>query len=222
MSELNELLDELEALSKAMPQAKQEEDDAKIQGAAEEDKDAHDEPDGDEAGDEEGDADGDEPDAEDEDEEDEEDEDERLGKSFAATLADGSRIHAYDGTELVKSLMAASEAQGADLLKAVGATTAAVREMQKLIKAQSAELQTLRADLARIGNEGRGRKTLLNVHEKPPVAEPPANAGVSGRELITKAMSAFKQGRISGTEVATLEAYLGRGVQPPGHLLDKL
>lgn len=221
MSELNELLDELEALAKAMP-ASEEKDDAKIQAAAEEGKDAHDEPDGDEDDDEEGDADGDEPVEDDDDEQDEDDEDERLGKSFAATLGDGSSIRAYDGTELVKSLMAASEAQGASLLKAVGATTTAVREMQKLVKAQSAELQTLRADLARIGGEGRGRKTLLNVHEKPPVAEPPANAGVSGRELMTKAMSAFKQGRISGTEVATLEAYLGRGMQPPGYLLDKM
>jgi hypothetical protein len=39
---------------------------------------------------------------------------------------------------------------------------------------------------------------------------------------MTKAMTAFRSGRISGTEVAVLESYLGRGITPPGHLLERI
>jgi hypothetical protein len=197
------LIEDLEALQKAKP---------------------HSEPDGDE------DDGSDDPDNYDE----TEDDGKPFGKSFGVTLADGTEVEAYDATEILKSFDAriGSQVTELDLLKAevaalkardIPSADAIKTEIEKVLTAQNTMLKSLQEQVAALGAEGRGRKSLLNVHEKPVAAGTEARPETPSSEaLMTKALIAQKQGRITGQDVARLDAYLGRGLQAPPEILARL
>lgn len=239
------LIEDLEALQKAKPHSEPDGDegDEKIRAAAGEEaaakaeasaddkaappaKSAKDEePDGDE------DDGSDDPDNYDE----TEDDGKPFGKSFGVTLADGTEVEAYDATEILKSFDAriGSQVTELDLLKAevaalkardiLSAGDAIKAEVEKALAAQNTMLKSLQEQVAALGAEGRGRKSLLNVHEKPVAAGTEARPETPSSEaLMTKALIAQKQGRITGQDVARLDAYLGRGLQAPPEILARL
>lgn len=238
------LIEDLEALQKAKPHSEPDGDegDEKIRAAAGEEaaakaeasaddkaappaKSAKDEePDGDE------DDGSDDPDNYDE----TEDDGKPFGKSFGVTLADGTEVEAYDATEILKSFDAriGSQVTELDLLKAevaalkardIPSADAIKAEVEKVLVAQNDLIKSMQAQIAALGAEGRGRKSLLNVHEKPVAAGTEARPETPSSEaLMTKALIAQKQGRITGQDVARLDAYLGRGLQAPPEILARL
>lgn len=238
------LIEDLEALQKAKPHSEPDGDegDEKIRAAAGEEaaakaeasaddkaappaKSAKDEePDGDE------DDGSDDPDNYDE----TEDDGKPFGKSFGVTLADGTEVEAYDATEILKSFDAriGSQVTELDLLKAeiaalkardIPSADAIKAEVEKVLVAQNDLIKSMQAQIAALGAEGRGRKSLLNVHEKPAAAGTEARPETPSSEaLMTKALIAQKQGRITGQDVARLDAYLGRGLQAPPEILARL
>lgn len=149
---------------------------------------------------------------------------EEMGKSFRFQLDSGEEVEAVDATDLVKSL-----------LGRVGAIEGAAAEkdqlMQKslgmavdLIKSQGEAIALLKSEVARLGSEGRGRKTVVSVAEKPDAgtmtkSEP---AGVSGEDFMAKALAAQSAGRISGHQVAIAEASLLKGLAVPAHIVSKV
>lgn len=184
---------------------------------------------------------GDEPDDDDDDGSDDpdnydetEDDGKPFGKSFGVTLADGTEVEAYDATEILKSFDAriGSQVTELDLLKAevaalkardIPSADAIKTEIEKVLTAQNTMLKSLQEQVAALGAEGRGRKSLLNVHEKPVAAGTEARPETPSSEaLMTKALIAQKQGRITGQDVARLDAYLGRGLQAPPEILARL
>lgn len=194
-----ELIGELETMAKAMNDGK--EDDAKIQAAAGEAGDgaAASEPDGDEDGDDmDGDGDGDEP----------------MGKSFTAVI-DGREVEAFDGTTLVKSLMDKVETSEADMVKAM---TAAV----DLIKAQGKEIALLKSEVARIGGTGQGRKSALNIHEKPAPAGSETQPQVTAGDILAKANSAAEAGKITWREASKIDTAIRMGQAPDSALLSRI
>ncbi|MDR3519156.1 MAG: hypothetical protein P4M00_25450 [Azospirillaceae bacterium] len=72
------------------------------------------------------------------------------------------------------------------------------------------------------GARGAGRRTVLNVHEKPASAGLAKAEGLKPEELLAKALDAQKAGRLRGHDVVLLEAYLGRGQEPPAALLTRV
>lgn len=229
------LIADLDALQKARAPVGEPllDGDDKIQAAADpKDKDkaagmvaegeaaAHPEPDGDES----------QPPAEGEGEgegEEEGEDDEILGKSMRVTLPDGTESEAYDGTAaLLKAITAIREEQAARL--ALVAEVAALSEnvvlksdVMEVLKRQGALLKSLSEQIAAMGKEGRPRKSVLNVHEKQP-ATPAAPAAPSTEDLLAKAQLANQEGRMTAYDVARLQAYTQRGLQPPDELIKAL
>lgn len=215
MSELNDLLDELETLAKAVPMGDESRGGAeKIKAAAEEggtDLEDEDEDEDEDEGYEEPDE--------------GEDEDEVMGKSIYARMPDGTMREAYDGTEMVKALLMSSEAHSASLAKSIAATTNAVRELHKSMRSQWNEIKKLRDDIARIGGEGRGRKTVLNVHAQPQPVDPGnQQSGLRGEALMAKAQQLCAAGILTPHDVATLDLCVGSpgDIQIPPEIAKKM
>jgi len=201
MGELSQLSTEQGELAKALP-ADDGKDEEKIQAAAEEgglgDGDADDKggaPDGD--ADDKGGA--------------------PMAKSFELTLEDGTKIQAQDGTEMVKALSDRLDANEANLAKALGSAVS-------LIKGQGEMIKSLVDQVKKLSGEGRGRKTVVSVVEKPDptMAKSHQPDGLSLDQFFAKALAAQKEGRISGTEIAVAETYLNRGQEIPAAIVQRV
>lgn len=210
MSNFDLLLGELEMLAKSKPDADDKADDDKIKAAADGDQDDDGEKDYDDIPD---DYEGhDEPDG------DEDDDGDGMKKSFLAYLEDGTEVEAVDGTLLVKALQdeVTTHAESFEHM------AKALRQVTDLLKSQQAETAALRRQMRALADSGRGRKSILNVHEKPAVIEQPAAPTVTRREIMAKAMSQLKAGNMTGFDVARLEGYLNGQREIPGDLLAKI
>lgn len=202
MQELNGLQADQELMTKALP-ADDGEDEEKIQAAAAEGGSDHQEPDGDEDGEGEGDGDAD---------------NKPMAKSFKFTLEDGTEVEAEDGTELVKSLQARVETTEQTMAKALEQTL-------NLVKGQSELIKSMQDQIKKLSGEGRGRKTVVSVVEKPVVGTMVKSMqpeGVSPDEFFAKALTAQREGRISGSDIALAETMLNRGQQIPPAILQRV
>ena len=201
-----------DADNKPAPKAKADPGDKKIAAAADGDMDDDGTPDGE-----------DDLAEEDEDPEDPEDEDEMFGKSFAVTTATGETIEAYDGTAMMKAmherLVTLEQTQDASLEKLEKAerTIADLLKAEAVIGKQSELIKSMHGQLAAIQESGRGRKSVLTVHDKQsPTPTAPVRAAPGA--VLAKAMSAQQTGKITGTDVARIESYLSRGLAVPADL----
>lgn len=211
MSEFQALLDEL-TLLKAMPAGGGDTDDKTIQAAA---ADGNPDADGDGKNDVSGEPDGDEGKGG--------AEDEVFGKSFQVQLEDGSTVDAFDGTEMMKALWAANAALKVTVAKQADDATTLGKSLQvatDLIKSLQGTVTQLQSDIARIGNTGAGRKTTVNVHEKPTGAPLAKSESIAPQEFLAKCETAFNAGKLSGRDLARAEAYIGRGATPPAEIVN--
>lgn len=142
-----------------------------------------------------------------------------MAKSFKLTLEDGTEIEAQDGAEMVKALSDRLEASEATMAKALGSAV-------DLIKGQAAMIKSLSEKVTKLSGEGRGRKTVVSVVEKP---EPGAStmaksepAGMSHDQFFAKALKAQQEGRLSGTDIAVAEACLNRGQEIPASIIQRV
>ena len=197
------LLDDLELLKKSL-----DEDDAKIAAAAAEgddEDDKHDEPDGDEDGpDLDGDGDG-----------------EPMGKSFEFELESGEKVEAFDATPLLKSLQ--------DEVKTLRAGKAdaekVIEQTVTLLKSMQAQVSALNAKVAELGSQGRGRKAVLNVHEKPDTLT--KSLGGDGDKpsrdsVLQKCLSAQSAGALTAIDVSRAETALNMGMPLPADIATRL
>lgn len=205
MAELQQLGSDQEQMAKALP-ADDGKDEAKIQAAAAEGGLGHEEPDGDEGQPGAGDGDG--------------DEGKPLAKSFKLTLEDGTEIEAQDGAEMVKAL--------ADDLNTTKTTmTKALGDAVGLIKGQADMIKSLSDQVKKLSGEGRGRKAVLSVVEKPAsttetMAKSMQPEGMTPDVFFAKALAAQKAGRISGTDIAVAESHLNRGESIPANIVQRV
>ncbi|TXH43130.1 MAG: hypothetical protein E6Q97_34575 [Desulfurellales bacterium] len=216
MSQYEKLLEELETMAKAMP-GDEGADDDKIQAAA-----AAANPDAD--GDGENDVTGDDLNPEglgDEGEgEGDGDDEETMGKSFALKLEDGTELEAIDGTELVKSLMARVESNEGTVMKALGTAVDLLGKQGNMIK-------SLQDEVKKLAGEGRGRKTVVSVSEKPVAGATMAKSqgaadGLSANEFMAKALAAQASGRLTGLDVARAESALNKGLPVPQDVVNRV
>lgn len=190
MSVYDELLDELETLAKAMPEA-----DEKLE------EEGHAEPDGDEDGGP-GDGDGDEPMAK-------SDCDKPMAKSMSVTLPDGTEAEAIDGLELIKSFQGQMDVIAEGTGKVLKSMSAHLKEQAELIKSLKSDIDTLRS-------EGRGRKTVVTMAGAP---EPMAKSMSTPSDILAKCLDAQKAGKLTALDVSVAEGYLNRGMQIPDRIV---
>jgi hypothetical protein len=140
---------------------------------------------------------------------DEGDESEEFGKSFEFTDAAGAKQKGVDATDLVKSLMERTAAAEKRVEETEGALTKALPQILGLIKSQGEMIKSLAA-------QGRGRKTMLNVAEKPALgdlqkSQPNDGGGMTHQEFFAKANTAFEAGKISGKDLNVVSVSLRMG-----------
>lgn len=219
MSEFQALLDDLDALRKSHGAADIDNDDDLILKAAkpasDDDDDIKDAADGDadDDGIDDGDEDiydHDEPDGDEDGEGDDGDGDEPMGKSFRVTLDDGNEMEAYDGTALLESLRE-------DTQQEFGQAARVMSRQNDLIKALSREVRTLNRRVEAMAARPAGRKSVLNVHDKPSALPDQPAKPVPG-EVLAKALQAQRAGKLHGGQIAEIEAYLAHGADLPAHL----
>lgn len=215
-SNIEQLSDELEALAKA--KGEDLGTDERIEGAAEAagvdvSGEGHTEPDGDEGDDngDDGDGDGDD-----------------LGKSFSIETASGEKVKAYDATAILKSMSARLETvEGAatDESERREHLGKSMRLIADLLKAQDTQIQDLVSQVSALSREGRGRKTVLTITEKPELAKAIGGEsadGIPAGEFMGKAMDAQKAGRITALDVSIAETALNRGSPVPAHIVNRV
>lgn len=205
MQEISGLQAEQETMTKALP-ADDGKDEAKIQAAAGE------------GGSDDGEDKGEKPvvDADDK------DGGKPMAKSFKFTLEDGTEVEAQDGSEMVKALsdrVGALEGEKDGLAKALESAVGVIKGYAPLIK-------SLQDQVTKLGGEGRGRKTVVSIVEKPePGAQTLAKsepAGLSHDQFFAKALAAQKEGRLSGVDIAMAESCLNRGEAIPPSIVARV
>ena len=213
-----ELLDEIETLNKAFPDESDEgvgddeKDDKKIQAAADGDLD------------EDGTPDGEDPDVVGEEDDDEYDDMAKaLGVEAMEIEVDGEKQKAYDGLQMLKAMSERAEASEEAMVKALSASVETMKGMGKKIADQGDLIKSLQVQVADFGSKGKGRKAVLSVLDKPGnEGDLRKSEGIEPNEILTKALHAQREKKITGTEVAAIETYVGRGLAPPTHLLTKI
>lgn len=153
-------------------------------------------------------------DGEDENEDDVENDGEDMGKSFAAVGADGKPVQLVDASDLLKSLTSRLDGTDEILAKALTGISATLTSQNAIIKSlqETVQAQSL---------QGRGRKTLLAVLDKPEVGglmaksmQDEGSAGqITAADLLAKSHAAFDAKAITGIELTTIDVCL-RTQQP--------
>ena len=142
------------------------------------------------------------------DDDDEEDDGEDGGKEFGKSLganAEGDDL--VDATVLIKSLMERQTSTDDTLVKAMTSMAGALGKQNNLIKSLQAEIKTL-------ASQGRGRKTVLNVLEKPGITDVLAKSGGAGEgaitpaDLLAKCDVAYSAGKLTASEFNKVDVCL--------------
>jgi hypothetical protein len=155
-------------------------------------------------------------DREDEDEEEDEEEDDVLGKSLRFTLKGGEEVEAFDGTQVVKSLMTRVERQEDSLSKSLDRMGGLLKKAVDTVGRQEKMLKSMGERLDKVSNEGRGRRTVVSIHDKPSTnGEGDAGNTTSPDEFLAKSIRLEEAGKVPAGMSARAEAYINSGVAPP-------
>jgi hypothetical protein len=147
-----------------------------------------------------------------------------FGKSMTLVNEAGENVEAYDGTELVKSLMV----DVAGLQEKFGASESVMAKALEgtlgLVKTQGELIKSLSAQVSKLSSSGRGRQAVLTVSEKPAAGALAKSvpAGMSGQEVLAKALTAQRAGKITGLEVSRLENAINAGMAPQAEILSRI
>jgi len=162
----------------------------------------------------------------DQDPDDDDDEEGEMGgemtKSIQVTMPDGSVVEAQDGTEMIKSMVARFDETENVIAKALTSTLDIVRAQGIVIAQQGELIKSLQADQKAIGNQGSGRKTLLNIAEHKSVMAKSEPEGMSGNEFMVKSQSAFDKKLITGKEFTIIDVSLRQGTPIDADLIAKV
>lgn len=146
---------------------------------------------------------------------------ESMTKSFSFELENGDVIEALDGTALVKSLINRLDSTESTLHKALGAAA-------DLIGKQGDMIKSLQNQVSRLGDAGRGRKTMVSVVDKPAVGDMKKSLsgsepqGISPQEFMAKALNAQAAGRVTGLDVVRAESALNKGLPVPQDIVARV
>lgn len=142
-----------------------------------------------------------------------------MAKSFKFTLEDGTEVEAQDGGEMVKALQDRIEVNEGEMIKALGTAVT-------LIKGQGELIKSMQGQINKLSGEGRGRKAVVSVVEKTNATEVMTKSlqpeGMSHDVFFAKALTAQREGRINGLDIAMAESCLNRGEPIPAALVTRV
>lgn len=140
-----------------------------------------------------------------------------VAKSMTAQDADGEEIEVVDATELLKSLGARQDEHGGVLAKALETFTAIAKSQTEMIKSLRAEVKTL-------AGQGRGRKTVVSVAEKPDPTPQVQQAApsIKREEFLAKCLDAQRAGKLSGHDVTRAETAINNGIPVPAEIVARI
>lgn len=138
---------------------------------------------------------------------------EGLNKSLKLIGADGKPIEVQDGTEMLKALSDELDQSSEVLAKAMSTAVHMIAQQGTMIGALSKQVKEQGALLKSLSGEGRGRKAVLNLHEK---TEALAKGGMGGQQpdamtagdFMLKAEGAYNSKKISGAEFTEIDVAL--------------
>lgn len=141
---------------------------------------------------------------------DDKDNNEPLTKSLQ--LDNGEDVVLVDAEALIKSV-SALEAKSSEHEKVL---IKGLQASMKLISQQGELIKSLNDKVTALGGQGAGRKTVLNISEKPPVgggvlAKSLSDGQVTVGELLAKSHKAFDEKRITGKELTTIDVAARQG-----------
>jgi len=163
-----------------------------------------------------------------------------LNKSFLLTMADGSEMEAFDGTEMLKSLTARLEASEGELaaeiqrgqategkvLKSLQAAVGLIAEQMETLKSQGTMIKSLNERIGVLASTGRGIRSVRAVTD---IAGTELNKSLGGQgqamsnqQILAKSLGAMKAGRISGLDATRIETSINLGVPVPAELLSAI
>lgn len=126
-----------------------------------------------------------------------------------------------DGEEIFKSL----EAIGGRQTETEETLTKSVTALLGLAKKQDLMIKSLSERLDVLGGTGAGRKTAIQVHERPALGGELAKSqpgGMSAPEILAKANAAWDAKKITGQEFTALDVSLRNGQVPSTDTLTKI
>lgn len=143
-----------------------------------------------------------------------------VAKSLTATGADGEELEVVDATEILKSLQVGQAEIGEALVKTLTTVTG-------LVKSQGETIKSLRAEVSAIAGQGRGRKTVVTVAEKPDAgtlakSSAASETKITPQEVMAKCLAAQKAGALTSLDVARAEIGINNGVGVPADILSRL
>ncbi len=156
-------------------------------------------------------------------------EEEPFGKSFTVQMADGTEQEVLDATEMMKALNDDNKklSERAAKLEAGLSKSAALNvALGKKLTEQGVLLKSLHDSVESMGSKPGGRRAVLNLLDKPATTTTTTPAaeitGVNAEEFMNTMAKCFAAGKLSGDDVNLAEAYVGRGLQPPKDLIERV
>lgn len=142
-----------------------------------------------------------------------------FGKSFQFVDDTGAQHEAVDATDMLKALMTRVDTVDEVLAKALTSMAGSLKAQGELIKSLSGQVQSL-------SGQGRGRKAMLTVVEKPAVGDTMAKStaaqGITPEQFFAKANAAFDVNKLSGKELNVISVCLRGGHQIDPALIQKV
>lgn len=165
-----------------------------------------------------------------------------LNKSFLLTMADGSEMEAFDGTDMIKSLTARLDASEGELeaervrshdtedqvLKSLQAAVGLIAVQAETLKSQGMMIKSLNERVGVLASTGRGIRSVRAVTDVTATQLNKALTGhgsaerMSDREILAKSLGAMKAGRISGLDATRIETAINLGVPVSAELLSAI
>lgn len=134
------------------------------------------------------------------------------GEGMAKSLTNEDGEVVIDATELLKSMQADIAEHGDVLAKALPQVLVLVQGQSKMLQQQGDLIKSLQTRVAELAGQGRGRKAVITVSEKP--AETLVKSepnGLTPQEFMLKANNAFEKGAITGLQLTALDVALREG-----------
>jgi hypothetical protein len=146
------------------------------------------------------------------------DEGKPFGKSFTLIAEDGTEAEAIDGTDLIKSLQDEVVALGQSAKDEKEDLTKSITILSNVIKSQGSLIKSLQEDVAKLSNQGAGRKSIMAPTQDMAKSMQP----ISTETFMMKANAAFNAGRISGKELTVCDVSMRHNESIEPALISKI
>lgn len=155
------------------------------------------------------------------DKENDDDEDGEEGEQMTKSMVldSGDEVLLVDADAMLKSLnslhvsSADNTANNEILAKSMRQAIGMIQTLNKVVTSQDLMIKSMSGDIAKLGGQGAGRKTVLSVNEKQQVTADGLLAksqpdGLTPQGFLLKSNAAHDAGKITGRELATIDVAL--------------